>query len=108
MKVINLKQNKEGVFEEEVKDKGTRCGYCPRLIFKDNEAHARISMLDEKPICAVCRVKHSKRWAEIEADKPKYVEDIKHFEENAQDEANAIVEKVAAQSILETDTALQK
>lgn len=79
------------------KDKGTQCGYCPRLIFKKSEARGIIFSIDGKPACAVCRIKRGANWSQIEADKPKYEEDVAEME-------NERVRKVGYRSQVETQT----
>ena len=78
-------------------EKGTQCSFCPRLIFKKNEARGTIYSIDGKPICAVCRIKRGNSWSEIEADKPKYDEDVAEKE-------NQRVREVGYRSQIETQT----
>lgn len=41
---------------EELKAKGTKCGYCPMYIFTHNESGGKIFTLDSLPICVKCRI----------------------------------------------------
>ena len=75
---------------------GVRCGFCPKIIWKDNEPKGRLSLLAGKPICVVCRLKRGKNWKQIDADvKKKQPEDMKRIEKIRQDNADQNAEAVA-------------
>jgi len=53
-----------------------KCGYCPRIIFKENETDGTFKRKDGKLICPVCRAtKLSKFSGEIKKDEKKYKKD---------------------------------
>ena len=42
---------------------GVQCGYCPKLIFKNQEAGGRLFLMNGRPACARCRIMKDHRMA---------------------------------------------
>ena len=78
-KILELKQNKDGVFEhtgeEEVKT-SCNCGYCNRIITFSSEVEKKPHYKKGKPICVICRVMKGKYGKIIRNDKKKYIVDV--------------------------------
>ena len=92
----------------EKKTPGVRCGYCPKVIWKDDEPNGRLFLLAGKPICIVCRLKRSKNWKQIAADiRKKRPKDLDRIAKEAQEKANKQVEDLAVKS-KDTETGLKK
>ena len=87
---------------KEIKPKstpGVRCGYCPKIIWKDDEPNGRLFLLASKPICVVCRLKKGKHWKQIEADvRKKQPRELDRLAKEAQAEADKQVEDLAVKS----------
>jgi uncharacterized Zn finger protein (UPF0148 family) len=76
-----------------------RCGYCPRVIFRDDEPDGEFRTLDGKIICPTCRVlKTSKLKKQIKADKKKYEAERKIQEEASSKKAKESVMDIAMAS----------
>ena len=87
---------------------GVRCGYCPKVIWKDDEPNGRLFLLAGKPICVLCRLKRGKNWRQIEADiKKKQPDDIERIAKNEQEKADKQVEDIAVKS-KDAETDLKK
>ncbi|MDF1498536.1 MAG: hypothetical protein P1P85_04260 [Patescibacteria group bacterium] len=87
---------------------GVRCGFCSKIIWKDDEPKGRLSILKGKPICVVCRIKIGKNWREIDKHiKKNKAKDLERIENNLQEEANKKVEDLVI-SIKDSETALKK
>ena len=90
------------------KTPGVRCGYCPKVIWKDDEPNGRLFLLAGKPTCILCRLKRGKNWRRIEADiKKKRPVDLDRIEKEAQEKANKQVEDLAVNS-KDAETDLKK
>lgn len=86
-----------------------RCGYCPSLIFKENETGNRLHFVDGSPACIKCRIlKTSKVAKVILKDKPKYEADLKEKETHAQSKADQEIRVIAHDSQIATKTAINK
>lgn len=87
---------------------GILCGYCPKIIWKDNEPNGRLFLSAGKPICVVCRLKRGKNWKQIEASvRKKQVGESERIEKEAQEKANRQAEDLAVKS-KEAETDLKK
>ena len=85
--------------------KAVQCGYCPKMIYKHQEAGGRLWMMNGKPACARCRIMaHRSMAARIREDEPAYRADVAERNKREQAEANKQVEHIAAESQKRTRT----
>lgn len=87
------------------KKKGTNCGYCPVIIFTDNEAGKKIHFINKKPACARCRILKGSRFIkQIKKDKKLFEIEQKRRNETKQKEADEKVKDFALKRQIETKT----
>lgn len=86
------------------KQKPVQCGFCPRLIYIQNEPDGVLYQASGKPICVVCRiVKRGKMGKAILADKKRYKKDFKERDKLLLANENKRVRELATKSNLETN-----
>lgn len=79
--------------------KGYQCGYCPNVIFLENESNGRLFITGGKPCCAKCRILNRSRYAgQIRKDKQAFDKDQVVLEGLIQKSADDLVKRVALQS----------
>ena len=61
----------ETKIEKQKEDKRlmTVCGYCPKIIFNDEESDQTLKLFNDKPICARCRIMRSSTGKQIVKDR---------------------------------------
>lgn len=88
---------------------GVRCGFCPVIIWRDNEANGRLFVKQGKPICACCRVMRGRYGRQIEKEVPrKRAEDSAVKENLLQRKANDHAIDIAMATQQSTKTQIQK
>ncbi len=105
MNKIKTVKNDVGI---KVSTPGVKCGFCPKIIWKDSEPNGRLFILAGKPICVVCRLKRGKNWKYMAADtRKKQPIDLKRIETDQQNKADRAAEDVAIKT-MDSETALKK
>lgn len=88
-----------GLIVPEDRQEGYQCGYCPNVIFLQNESNGRLFITGGKPVCPKCRILNRSRFAgQIRADRVKYDKDQQVMEKMIQAKANELARTVAVQS----------
>jgi len=84
---------------------GTQCGYCPVIIYTDNEAGGKIHFLDSKPACARCRIIRGSKFAKIiKKDKKFFIRNKKKREKARQKIEDKKVNEFALKNQIATGT----
>jgi hypothetical protein len=96
-------QTESGIVVPTKKPVGVRCGYCPVIIFKQNESNGRLFMFRDLPICARCRILKGSKFAnKIRIDKARYEKGIENKEKQIQADADAKVRELAQYNPIES------
>lgn len=69
-----------GIITPKKEPVGIRCGYCPKVIWKDEEVNGRLFLKDSKPICVTCRVMKGKFATKIRKSRMALETDLKERE----------------------------
>ena len=87
---------------------GVPCGFCPRRIFKHNEAKGRLFIVEGRAICAVCRVLRGNMGDIIRAGTIRRKADKIVIEKRKQSDADQIAAIVAEASQRKTRSKMKK
>ncbi len=90
-----------GAIKEKI---GVRCGFCPKVIYRDEEAKGRLFVISGKPVCARCRILKGKFGKLIRKDHKKFEEDVELKGKVGQERANRKVRELAYETQRATKT----
>lgn len=95
---------------ESARPVGVQCGFCPKVIFKQNEAGGRLFIAEKEglPICARCRVLRGRMARVIRRDVDKYEKDKDRREKAIQQAANEKAAEIAKATQIATETQITK
>ena len=88
--------------------KGTKCGYCPKLIFKELEAGGVIHKCEGLPICAKCRIMKGKFGEQIKLDAVVEQKHINSAKKRREIEEAERIKEIAYQTQVATKTKISK
>lgn len=88
---------------------GVRCGFCPFIIWKHNEARGRLFVKNGRPICARCRIMNGRYGKQIAQEVSKKADLDAILRNNIQQQkANDRAIDIAIASQKATNTQIQK